>query len=123
MNIRPIKTEANYIEALHNIEKLMNAKKDTKEGDKLDILVTLVESYEEKHHPILPPDPVEAILHQMESQDLSRKDLEPLLGSRARVSEVLNKRRSLTLSMIRKLQKGLGISAEILIKPYNVHST
>ncbi len=123
MNIRPIKTEANYIEALHNIEKLMNAKKDTQEGDKLDILVTLVESYEEKHHPILPPDPVEAIFHQMESQDLSRKDLEPLLGSRARVSEILNKRRSLTLSMIRKLQKGLGISAEILVKPYKVHST
>ncbi len=85
MNIRPIKTEANYIQALHNIEKLMNAKKDTKEGDKLDILVTLVESYEEKHHPILPPDPVEAIFQQMESQDLSRKDLEPLKGFRARV--------------------------------------
>ena len=123
MNIKPIKTEADYSEALQAIEKLMNAKKDTREGDKLDVLVTLVESYEESHHPILPPDPIEAIIHQMESQDLSRKDLEPLIGSRARVSEILNKKRSLTLSMIRKLQKGLGISAEVLVKPYRVRST
>jgi len=121
MNIKPIKTDADYTEALHSIDKLMNAKKDTQEGDKLDILVTLVESYEEKHHRILPPDPIEAIIHQMESQDLSRKDLEPLIGSRARVSEILNRKRSLTLSMIRKLQKGLGISAEILVKAYNIH--
>ena len=120
MEIKPIKTENDYLGALHEIEKLIDAKKDTPEGDKLDILVTLVEAYEENNYPILPPDPVEAIIHQMESQGLSRKDLEPLIGSRARVSEILNRKRSLSLNMIRNLQKGLGISAEILVKPYQL---
>ncbi len=119
MNIKPIKSEADYNAALQEVENLMSAQKDTPEGDKLDVLVTLIEAYEEKHHPILPPEPVEAIIHQMESQGLSRKDLIPLIGSRARVSEILNKKRSLSITMIRKLQNGLGISAEILIKPYN----
>ncbi|MBI9092351.1 MAG: helix-turn-helix domain-containing protein [Desulfobacterium sp.] len=122
MNIKPIKTEKDYAEALQEVESLMNAQIDTPEGDRLDILVTLIESYEEKHYQILPPDPVEAILHHMESQGLSRKDLEPLLGSRARVSEILNKKRALSLSMIRKLQKDLGISAEILIKSYKLQT-
>ena len=120
MEIKPIKSEADYSSALLEVEKLMDAKLGTPEGDKFDVLVTLIEAYEEKHHPILPPDPVEAIIHQMESQDLSRKDLEPLIGSRARVSEILNKKRPLSLNMIRKLQKGLGISAETLIKPYKL---
>lgn len=120
MEIKPIKTEADYSEALLEVEELMDAKLNTPEGDKLDVLVTLIEAYEGKHHPIHPPDPVEAIIHQMESQELSRKDLEPLIGSRARVSEILNKKRSLSINMIRKLQEGLGISAEILIKPYNL---
>jgi HTH-type transcriptional regulator / antitoxin HigA len=123
MNIKPIKTETDYTEALQAIENLMDAKIDTPEGDNLDVLVTLIEAYEEKHHPILPPEPVEAIIHQMESQGLSRKDLVPFFGSRARVSEILNKKRSLSINMIRKLQKGLGISAEILIKPYNIRTT
>ncbi len=118
MDIKPIKTEIDYHNALHEIEMLMDAQMDTPEGDKLDVLVTLVESYEEKHHPILPPEPVEAIIHQMESRGLSRKDLVPIIGSRARVSEILNKKRTLSLKMIRKLQKGLGLSAEILIKSY-----
>jgi len=118
MEIKPIKTENDYLNALHEIEKLIDARKDTPEGDRLDIIVTLVEAYEENNYQILPPDPVEAIIHQMESQGLSRKDLEPLIGSRARVSEILNRKRSLSLNMIRKLQKGLGISAEILVKPY-----
>jgi HTH-type transcriptional regulator/antitoxin HigA len=122
MNIKPIKTEKDYAEALQEVESLMNVQTDTPEGDRLDILVTLIESYEEKHYQILPPDPVEAILHQMESQGLSRKDLEPLLGSRARVSEILNKKRALSLSMIRNLQKDLGISAEILIKSYKLQT-
>ncbi|MEA1934926.1 MAG: helix-turn-helix domain-containing protein [Thermodesulfobacteriota bacterium] len=122
MEIKPIKTEADYSEALLEVEELMDAKLNTPEGDKLDVLVTLIEAYEEKHHPIYPPDPVEAIIHQMESQELSRKDLEPLIGSRARVSEILNKKRSLSINMIRKLQEGLGISAEILIKPYNLQT-
>jgi len=123
MDIKPIKTETDYNDALKEAENLMTAKKDTPEGDRLDVLVTLIEAYEEKHHPILPPDPVEAIIHQMDSQGLSRKDLVPLIGSRARVSEILNKKRSLSITMIRKLQKGLGISAEILIKPYRLQAT
>jgi len=123
MNIKPIKTETDYTAALQAVEYLMDAKIDTPEGDSLDVLVTLIEAYEEKHHPILPPEPVEAIIHQMESQGLSRKDLIPFFGSRARVSEILNKKRSLSINMIRKLQKGLGISAEILIKPYNLRTT
>lgn len=123
MEIKPIKTASDYLNALNEIEKIIDAKKDTPEGDKLDILVTLVEAYEENNYPILPPDPVEAIIHQMESQDLSRKDLEPLIGSRARVSEILNRKRSLSLNMIRKLQKGLGISAEILVTPYPLEAS
>ena len=123
MDIKPIKTDSDYNKALQEIEILMNAELDTPEGDKLDVLVTLVEAYEEKHHPILPPEPIEAIIHQMESQELSRKDLELLIGSRARVSEILNRKRSLSLNMIRKLQKGLGISAEILIKPYGLRTS
>ena len=123
MNIKPIKTETDYNETLKETEKLMFAQKDTPEGDRLDVLVTLIEAYEEKHHPILPPEPVEAIIHQMESQGLSRKDLIPLIGSRARVSEILNKKRTLSITMIRELQKGLGISAEILIKPYSLQVT
>jgi len=123
MDIKPIKTENDYHEALKETEKLLFAQKDTPQGDRLDVLVTLIEAYEEKHHPILPPEPVEAIIHQMESQGLSRKDLIPLIGSRARVSEILNKKRPLSITMIRELQKGLGISAEILIKPYNLQVT
>lgn len=120
MNIKPIKTEIDYEEALQTVESLMNAKIGTPEGDKLDVLVTLIEAYEKKHHPVLPPEPVEAIIHQMESQGLSRNDLIPIFGSRARVSEILNKKRSLSINMIRKLQISLNISAEILIKPYNL---
>ncbi|MFO7883213.1 MAG: helix-turn-helix domain-containing protein [Desulfobacteraceae bacterium] len=123
MEIKPIKTDKDYSEALQEVEKLMmNATPNSPEGDRLEILVTLIESYEEKHFHIPHPDPVEAILHQIESQGLSSKDLEPLLGSKARVSEILNKKKSLSLNMIRKLQEGLGISAEILIKPYKLQA-
>ena len=121
MDIKPIKTERDYEAALAEIEKLMGAEPNTPEGDKLDVLTTLVETYEEKHYPIDPPDPIEAIIHEMESQGLTRKDLERYFGSRARVSEVLNRKRSLSLQMIRNLQEGLGISAEILIRPYPLH--
>ncbi|MBF0228774.1 MAG: transcriptional regulator [Desulfamplus sp.] len=120
MDIKPIKTESDYQKALEEVESLMNAKKDSPEGDKLEVLISLIESYEEKYHQILPPDPIEAILHEMESQDLSYKDLEPILGSKSRVSEILNKKRYLSLNMIRKLRECLGISAEILIKPYKL---
>ncbi len=118
MDIKPIKKESDYEAALAEIERLMGAELNTPEGDKLDVLTTLVESYEEKHYRIDPPDPIEAIIHEMESQGLTRKDLERYLGSRARVSEILNRKRSLSLQMIRNLQEGLGISAEILINPY-----
>ncbi len=121
MKIKPIKNEQDYLESLEQIEKLMMAEPNSPQGDTLDILVTLVEAYEEKYYPILPPDPIEAIIHQMESQNLSRKDLEPFIGSRARVSEILNKKRALTLNMIRNLQMGLGISAEILVHPYQLN--
>lgn len=120
MNITPIRTEADYEAALEGIERLWGASFGSPEGDELDILVTLVEVYEEMHYPILPPDPIEAILHYMESQDWTRRDLEPYLGSRARVSEVLNRKRPLSLKMIRKLQKGLGISADVLVQSYSL---
>ncbi|VAW43177.1 Helix-turn-helix motif [hydrothermal vent metagenome] len=120
MNIQPIRTELDYDAALKEIERLWDAPYGSPEGDKLDILVTLVEAYEEEHDPILPPDPIEAIIHYMESQNLSRHDLEPYIGSRSRVSEILNRRRALSLNMIRKLQNGLGISADVLVQPYQL---
>ena len=119
MNIRPIKTDADYQAALHRIDTLLDAQPNTPEGDELDILTTLITAYEEQRYPILPPDPVEALLYWMESRDLTRRDLEPLLGSRARVAEILNRRRTLTLEMIRRLHIKLGIPAEILIQPYS----
>lgn len=122
MDIKPIRTEADYEAALEEIERLWGATYGSPEGDRLDVLVTLVEAYEEQHHPIPPPDPIEAILHHMESQGLSHRDLEPYLGSRACISEILNRKRPLSLDMIRKLQSGLGISAEVLIQPYELQT-
>jgi len=122
MDVKPIKTENDYSEALAEIEQLMGAELNTPEGDKLDVLTTLVEAYEEKHYPIDPPDPIEAIIHQMESQGITHKDLERYLGNKTSVSEILDRKRMLTLNMIRNLQEGLGISAEILIKPYSLHA-
>lgn len=118
MDINPIKTESDYQAALAEIEQLMDADLNTPEGDRLDILTTLVEAYEARRHPISEPDPIEAIIHQMESQALTRKDLEAYLGGSVVVSEVLDRKKSLSLQMIRKLQQGLGISADILIRPY-----
>ena len=122
MDIKPIKTEADYEAGLKEIERLWGAAYGSPDGDKLDVLVTLVDAHEEKHYPIPPPDPIEAILHHMESQGLSRGDLAPYLGSRARVSEILNRKRSLSLNMIRKLHGGLGISADILVQPYELQA-
>src|SRR6266496_661873 len=119
MDIRPIKTEADYQAALLRVEALMQAQPNTPEGDDLDILSTLIAAYEEQHYPILPPDPVEALMYWMETRDLTRRDLEHLLGSRARVAEILNHRRRLSLEMIRRLHSELGIPAEILIQPYS----
>jgi len=119
MEIKPIKTEADYEAALKDIEGLFDAEPGTPEGDRLDILITLVEAYEDEHYDIPAPDPVEAIFYYMESRGLTRADLEPFIGSRARVSEILNRKRPLTLAMIQRLHR-LGIPAEVLIKPYKV---
>ncbi|MGB3601243.1 MAG: transcriptional regulator [Marinomonas sp.] len=122
MDIRPIKTDADYRAALNDIENLMMAQPDTVEGEKLDILVTLVEAYEAKHFPMDLPDPVEAIKFEMERKGLTVKDLEPMIGKSNRVYEILNHKRSLTLKMIWKLHEGLGIPAESLIKPPQVRA-
>lgn len=123
MDIRPIKTNADYRAALNDIENLMMAEPDTVEGEKLDILVTLIEAYEAKHFPMDLPDPVEAIKFEMERKGLTVKDLEPMIGKSNRVYEILNHKRSLTLKMIWKLHEGLGIPAESLIKPPQVRAS
>lgn len=121
MDIRPIRTNDDYEQALEHIARLFQAQPNTPEGDILDVLTTLVEAYENQKHPIEPPDPIEAIHYHLESRGLTRRDIEPYIGNRARVSEILNKRRPLTLEMIRRLHDGLGIPAEILIQPYSTH--
>ena len=118
MNVRPIKTEADYHAALAEIERLFDATPGTLKGDRLEVLTTLVEAYERKHYSIPAPDPIEAIKYYMETRGLSRRDIEPYIGSRARVAEVLNHKRPLSLEMIRRLHKGLDIPADILIQPY-----
>ena len=120
MKIRPIKTRTDHRAALRELDRLMDAVPGTPAGDRLEVLTTLVERYESQHEPIDPPHPIDALLYHMESRGLTRRDLEPYLGSRARVAEILNRRRGLTIDMIRKLHAGLGISAEVLIKPYTV---
>jgi HTH-type transcriptional regulator / antitoxin HigA len=115
MQIHPIRTEADHDTAVARIAELIQAKPDTAEGEELDILATLVDVYEAKHHAIDSPDPIAAIQFRMEQQGLTKKNLEPLIGSRARVSEVMTRRRSLTLAMIRRVRNELGISADVLI--------
>jgi HTH-type transcriptional regulator / antitoxin HigA len=115
MNIRPIKTEQDYKVSIKRVEELWGAKKDTAEGDELDLLVTLIESYEMKHYPIAPPDPIDAIKFRMEQMGISRTEMVKYLGSQNRVSEILNRKRTLTLKMIKSLYKGLKIPAEILL--------
>ena len=117
MDIKPIKTKADYRATLKEVESLMGAKRDTAEGERLDVLVTLVEAYERKHYRLDLPDPVEAIKFAMEQRGLTVKDLEPIIGPPNRVYEILNRRRPLTLKMIWRLHKDLGIPAESLIKP------
>ncbi len=116
MDITPIRTKRDYRRTLKEIEGFMTAKRGTPEGDRLDILVTLVEAWEAKHYPLDLPDPVEAIKYHMEQQGLAPKDLVPYIGSRNRVYEVLNRKRPLTLKMVWRLHTGLGIPAESLIK-------
>lgn len=115
--LKPIRSEADHDAAMREVERLWGAKSGTPKGDRLDILITLVEAYEDKHYPMDPPDPIEAIKFRMEQQGLTRKDLEPLIGSRTRVAEVLNRRRNLSIAMIRRLNAELGIPAEVLVRP------
>ncbi len=117
MNIKPIKTKTDYRATLKEIEILMTAGADTPEGEKLDVLTTLVEAYEAKHFPMDLPDPVAAIKFEMDRRGLTVKDLEPMIGKSNRVYEILNHKRSLSLKMIWSLHERLGIPAESLIKP------
>jgi HTH-type transcriptional regulator/antitoxin HigA len=115
IRIHPIRTESDHERAVARIAELMGASPGSPEGDELDVLATLVDAYEAKHHAMDAPDPVTAIQFRMEQRGLKRKDLEPLIGSRARVSEVLTGKRNLTLDMVRRVKFGLGISADLLI--------
>jgi HTH-type transcriptional regulator/antitoxin HigA len=115
MRIRPIRTEHDHALALQRIEALMDAEAGTPAGDELDVLATLVEAYEDRHFPIADPDPIAAIQFRMDQMGLTRKDLEPLIGSRGRVAEIMNGRRSLSLQMMRRLNKALSIPLENLI--------
>jgi HTH-type transcriptional regulator / antitoxin HigA len=115
MTTRLIKTRQEYRAALRRVEEVMDARSGTAAGDELELLAALIEIYEEKHAPVPPPDPIAAIRFRMEQENLCPQDLVPLLGSRSRVSEVLNGQRPLTLAMIRRLHRGLGIPAEVLL--------
>jgi HTH-type transcriptional regulator/antitoxin HigA len=123
MNIRPIKSEADYDAVLAEIERLWGAEPNTAKGDKLDVLLMLVDAYEKEHYPVDPPDPVEAIKFRMEQMGLTRKDLEAYIGSRGRVSEVLSHKRELSLKMIRQLHHNLNIPLESLIGSSTKHIT
>lgn len=115
--LKPIRREADYEEALSEVERLWGAKSGTAEGDRLEVLITLIDAYEAQAFPMDPPDPIAAIEFRMEQMGLTRKDLEPMIGTRARVAEVMNRKRSLSIDMIRRLHDSLGISAEVLIRP------
>src|SRR6266567_1141366 len=115
--LKPIRSKADYNRAVAEIERLWGAHIGTPKGDRLDVLATLVDAYEAQHYPIDAPDPIEAIRFRMEQQNLTRKDLEPLIGSRTRVAEVLNGKRNLSITMIRRLHEELGIPADVLIRP------
>jgi HTH-type transcriptional regulator/antitoxin HigA len=122
MDIRPIRTEADYRAALKEIERLWEAEPGTRDGDQVEILSTLIEAYEAKQHPIPLPDPVAAILFMMEQKGLTRRHLEPAIGSRSGVSEILNRRRPLTLPMVRALSALLNIPTDVLVQPYETRS-
>lgn len=115
--LKPIRTEEDHEAALAEVERLWGSPIGTPEGDRLDVLATLIEAYEAEHHLMDPPDPIDAIRFRMEQQGLSRKDLENIIGTRTRVAEVLNRKRGLSIGMIRRLHERLGISADVLIRP------
>jgi HTH-type transcriptional regulator/antitoxin HigA len=117
VEVKPIRSKADHESALAEVDRLWGAKAGTPEGDRLDVLATLIDAYESEHYPMDPPDPVEAIKFRMEQQGLTRRDLEEMIGTRTRVAEVLNRKRGLSISMIRRLHERLGISADVLIRP------
>jgi HTH-type transcriptional regulator/antitoxin HigA len=117
MDIHPIRNQRDHARALREIERLWGSSPRTPAADKLEVLVTLVDAYESRHHPIDPPDPIDAIRFRLEQMGLTRRDLVDIIGSRARISEVFNRRRPLTITMIAKLREKLGISADVLIGP------
>lgn len=121
--VRPIRTEADHAAALDEIETLMTARPGTPDGDRLDILSTLVEAYEAEHHPIDAPDPVALIEFVMEQRGLDRAAIGKFIGERGRVSEILSKKRALSLPMIRKLHSGLGLPAAVLVRPYRLRKS
>ncbi len=122
MEIRPIRTDEEHRAALIEIERLWNFEPESAEGDYVEVLATLVEAYEAKHHPVLAPDPIAAIEFMMEQKGLTRRDLEPAIGSRGRVSEVLKRKRPLTLPMVRALSVLLDIPADVLVRAYDTQS-
>jgi len=115
--VRPIRTTRDYEAALKEVERLWGAKAGTSNGDRLDVLATLIDAYEAEHYPMDPPDPIEAIKFRMEQQGLTRRDLEEIIGTRTRIAQVLNRKRGLSIAMIRRLHKHLGISADVLVRP------
>ncbi|MEQ1496796.1 MAG: helix-turn-helix domain-containing protein [Novosphingobium sp.] len=115
--MKPIRTEADYDAAMAQVAALWGAASGTPKGDQLDVLATLIDVYEAKHHAMDPPDPIEAIKFRMEQKGMTRKDLEDIIGTRTRIAEVLNRKRSLSIGMIRRLHDRLGISADVLIQP------
>lgn len=119
--LRPIRNEEEHETALAEIYSLWNVESGTPEADRLDVLVLLVEDFEKQHYPIDPPDPIDMILFVMDANGLKQKDMLPYFGTRARASEILNRRRPLTLEMIRKLADGLKLPADLLVKPYALH--
>ena len=121
MNIKPIKNEEDYIQTLNYIERLMDAKPNTPQMDELEVLTTLVEAYEEQHYNIDAPDPIEAIKFRMEQEGLKQKDLVSIVGSKSRVSEILNRKRKLTIEMIRNLHNQLHIPVESLFLDYKIN--
>jgi HTH-type transcriptional regulator/antitoxin HigA len=116
-DVKPIRSRRDHEAALKEVDRLWGAKSGTREGDRLDVLATLIDAYEAEHYPMDPPDPIEAIKFRMEQQGLTRRDLEELIGTRTRIAEVLNRKRGLSIGMIRRLHERLGISAEVLIRP------
>lgn len=118
MELKPIRSEEEYEKALQRLDELFDSEPGTKEGDELEVLALIIEDYEDKHFPIEPPHPIEAIKFRMEQMGMKQKDLGDILGHKSRASEILNNKRKLTLKMIRRISKKLNISTDVLVKEY-----